>query len=52
MQTIMKLEELKTIEQLAEFLYGTQAVIFEMSLVKKERYDWIRKDPIPSIYHW
>jgi hypothetical protein len=35
MKTIMKLDELKTIEQLTQLLDGTQAVIFELSRVKK-----------------
>jgi len=38
----MKLEELKTIEQLSQFLVGTQPVLFQMNSIKKERYDWIR----------
>lgn len=50
MQTIMRLEELETIEQLEQFLNGTQAVIFEISLFKKERYDWIRKELIRFSY--
>ena len=46
----MRLEELETIEQLEQFLNGTQAVIFEISLLKKERYDWIRKELIRFSY--
>ncbi len=40
----MKLEELKSIEQLEQFLNGTQAVIFELNLIKKDRYDWKRRE--------
>jgi hypothetical protein len=46
MKAIMKLEELTTIEQLEPFLNGPQAVLFEISSVKKERYDWIRHELI------
>ena len=34
MKTIMKLEDLKTITQLTEFLSGTQAVVFSIILDK------------------
>jgi hypothetical protein len=46
----MKLEELKTIEQLSQFLDGTQAVIFKITTVKKERYDWIRHELVRFDY--
>ena len=46
----MKLEELKTIEQLGQFLDGTQAVIFKITTVKKERYDWIRQELVRFDY--
>ena len=46
----MKLEELTTTEQLEQFLNGTQAVLFEISSVKKERYDWIRHELIRFNY--
>ncbi len=36
MKTIMKLEELETIDHLDQFLNETQAVIFETVAVKKE----------------
>jgi hypothetical protein len=42
----MKLEEPTTTEQLEQFLNGTQAALFEISSVKKERYDWIRHELI------
>ena len=40
----MKLEELKTIEQLSQFLDGTQAVIFKLDTIKKKRYQWIQHE--------
>jgi len=44
MKTIMKLEELTTIEQLSQFLEGTQAVIFKVNTLKEERYQWIQHE--------
>jgi hypothetical protein len=41
MKTLMKLEELKTIGQLTEFLNGTQGVAFCVLSEKDERYRWI-----------
>ena len=46
----MKLEELKTIEQLSQFLDGTQVVIFKITTIKKERYDWIRHELVRFDY--
>ena len=46
----MKLEELKTIEQLSQFLNGTQVVIFQISTKKKERYDWIQHELVRFDY--
>jgi len=46
----MKLEELKTIEQLTQFLNGTQAVIFKLDTVKTERYQWIQHELIRFQY--
>ncbi|MCP4048577.1 MAG: transposase family protein [Gammaproteobacteria bacterium] len=43
MKTIMKLEDLKTIDQLSEFLSGTQTVAFSIILDKDECYSWIEK---------
>jgi len=43
MKTIMKLEDLKTITQLTEFLSGTQAVAFSIILDKDDGYRWIQK---------
>jgi transposase InsO family protein len=42
MKTIMKLEDLKTIDQLSEFLSGTQVVAFSIILDKDECYRWIQ----------
>jgi transposase InsO family protein len=50
MKMIMKLEDLKTIEQLEQFLNGTQAVIFKLNLVKKDRYDWMRRELVRFNY--
>ena len=46
----MKLDELKTIEQLSQFLDGTQAVIFKLDTVKKKRYQWIQHELIHFDY--
>ena len=42
MKTIMKLEDLATIEQLTDFLSGTQAVAFSIISNKDECYRWIQ----------
>jgi len=42
MQTIMKLEDLKTIEQLQDFLSGTQSVAFSIASDKDICYQWIQ----------
>lgn len=42
MKTIMKLEDLKTIGQLTEFLSGTQAVAFSIISDKDDCYRWIQ----------
>ena len=42
MKTIMKLEDLKTISQLTDFLSGTQAVAFSIILDKDARYRWVQ----------
>ncbi len=41
-KTIMKLGDLKTIDQLSEFLSGTQAVAFSIILDKDDGYRWIQ----------
>lgn len=41
MKTLMKLEELKSVWQLTEFLEGTQVVAFCVLSGKDERYEWI-----------
>ncbi len=40
----MKLEELKTIEQISLFLDGTQSVIFNVDSKKAERYKWLQHE--------
>lgn len=50
MKTIMKLEELKTIEQLIQFLDGTQAVVFTLNSSKNEHYKWFRRELIRFRY--
>ena len=50
MKTIMKLEELTTIEQLSQFLDGTQAVIFKVNTLKEERYQWIQHELVRFDY--
>jgi len=44
MKTIMKLDDLKTIEQLADFLSGTQAVAFSVISDKDACYLWVQKE--------
>ncbi len=44
MRTIMKLEELKTIKQVSEFVDGTQKVIFQVKESKSEKYAFITKE--------
>jgi len=46
----MKLNELTTIEQLARFLDGTQAVIFKLDTIKVERYQWIQHELVRFSY--
>ena len=46
----MKLEELKTIEQLSQFIDGTQPVIFQISSFKKKKYSWIRHELVRFDY--
>ena len=46
----MKLNELTTLDQLSQFLDGTQAVIFKLNAVKKERYQWIQHELVRFHY--
>lgn len=46
----MKLEELTTIDQLSQFLDGTQSVIFKLDTVKKKRYQWIQHELVRFEY--
>jgi len=50
MKTIMKLDELKTIPQLREFLAGTQPVAFSVSGNKDDRYRWIQRELVRFRY--
>ena len=42
MKTIMKIEDLTTVSQLAEFLSGTQAGALSVTSDKDDCYRWIR----------
>jgi len=46
----MKLEELTTIDQLSQFLDGTQSVIFKLDTIKKKRYQWIQRELVRFDY--
>lgn len=50
MTTIMKLNELKTISQLRDFLAGTQSVAFSISGNKDDRYRWIQRELVRFRY--
>jgi hypothetical protein len=43
MKTIMKLEQLNSIEDIRRFLNGTDNVTFNVVITKQERYQWIHK---------
>jgi len=46
----MKLEDLLTVEQLDDFLSGTQTVVFSVLSDKDERYKWVQKELIKFRY--
>ncbi len=50
MKTIMKLDELKTISQLRDFLAGTQPVAFSISGNKDDRYRGIQRELVRFRY--
>ena len=50
MHTIMKLEDLKTIEQLIDFLSGTHAVAFSVISDKDACYHWIQRELVKFHY--
>ena len=50
MKTIMKLKDLCTISQLAEFLTGTQAVAFTVADSKDSCYRWIQGELVKFSY--
>ncbi len=50
MKTIMKLEDLTTIDQLGDFLSGTQAVAFPVLSGKDPCYRWIQRELVKCHY--
>ena len=50
MNTIMKLTDLTTIDQLENFLSGTQAVAFSVIHNKDEHYRWIQGELVKFHY--
>ena len=50
MKTIMKLEDLTTVDQWAEFLSGTQAVVFSVISDKDDCYRWIQGELVKFRY--
>ena len=50
MKTIMKLEDLTTIDQLTDFLSGTQAVAFSVISDKDACYRWIQGELVKFRY--
>ena len=50
MKTIMKLEDLTSIDQLTDFLSGTQAVVFSVLSDKDARYRWIQGELVKFRY--
>ncbi len=50
MQTLMNLDNLTAIDQLAEFLAGTQTVAFSVLSHPTARYEWVHKTLIRFRY--
>ena len=50
MKTIMKLEDLKTVDQLTSFLSGTQSVAFSVISDKDDCYRWIQGELVKFRY--
>lgn len=50
MKTIMKLEDLKTVDQLTSFLSGTQSVAFSVISDKNDCYRWIQGELVKFRY--
>jgi len=46
----MNVEDLKSIDQLEQFLEGTRAVVFEVMSSKDERYQWIQRKLVKHRY--
>jgi len=47
----MKLEDLTTIDQLTEFLSGTQAAAFSLISDNDDCYRWIQRE-LPALFEW
>ena len=43
MKTIMNANDLTSIDQVRDFLSGTQRVVFEVAGDRPSRYDWVRR---------
>jgi hypothetical protein len=50
MKTIMKLEDITTVDQLTDFLTGTQAVAFSVVSDKDACYRWIQGELVKCHY--
>jgi hypothetical protein len=50
MKTIMSLEQLTTIDAIAQFLEGIQTVSFNVATNKQERYRWVQKTLVRHRY--
>ena len=44
MKTIMNVDKLNTIDQLTDFLDGTQPIAFCLASNKAERYQWVQQN--------
>jgi hypothetical protein len=51
MKTIMKLEDLTTLDPLTDFLSGTRAVAFSVISDKDARYRWLHTELVKFRYH-
>ncbi len=50
MKTIMKLEQLNTLDAIRQFLEGTQAIAFSVATNKAERYRRVQKTRVKHRY--
>ena len=46
MKTIMNVDKLNTIDQLTDFLDGTQPIAFCLASNKAERYQWVQQNEV------